>query len=142
MRQMNKTGFMHNRCRMIVSMFFTKDLHFDWHLGEMYFATKLVDYDVINNNSGWQWSSSTGTDSQPYFRIFNPWTQTSKFDKNLEYVKKWIPELKDVPNKDILNWFKPEIHKKYLDAGIKYYGPILNHDEERLKAIEMFKNHE
>jgi Deoxyribodipyrimidine photolyase len=92
MRQLNKTGWMHNRVRMIVAMFLTKDLLIDWRWGERYFATKLVDYDPASNNGGWQWSSSTGTDAQPYFRIFNPDLQIKKYDKNYEYIKRWNPD--------------------------------------------------
>jgi len=139
MRQMNETGFMHNRCRMIVSSFLIKDLHIDWKWGENYFATKLVDYSPMQNNGGWQWSASTGTDSQPYFRIFNPWTQTTNYDKDCEYIKKWIPELKTVPNKDIFNWYKPEVHDKWLKNDIKYFKPIIDHDKERKITLENFK---
>jgi deoxyribodipyrimidine photo-lyase len=138
-RQMNVSGYMHNRCRMITSSFLTKGLHIDWRWGEKYFATKLVDYDPMSNSGGWQWSSGGGSDSQPYFRIFNPWTQTQKFDPECEYIKKWIPELKDVPNKDILNWFNPDIHEKWLNLGIKYYKPIVEHDEERKETLKIYK---
>lgn len=135
MRQMNTTGFMHNRARMCVSMFLTKDLHISWLWGEKYFATKLVDYSPMQNNGGWQWSSSTGTDSQPYFRIFNPWTQTMNYDKDCEYIKQWIPELKDVPNEDILKW---DIKYKNYDV---YFKPMIDHDEERKKTLELFSSH-
>lgn len=96
MRQLNETGWMHNRVRMITAMFLTKDLLIDWRWGEKYFATKLVDYDPASNNGGWQWCASTGTDAQPYFRIFNPELQLKRFDKDLEYVKKWNPEWENV----------------------------------------------
>jgi deoxyribodipyrimidine photo-lyase len=91
MAQLNKTGWMHNRLRMITAMFLTKDLLIDWQWGEKYFATKLVDYDPASNNGGWQWSASTGTDSQPYFRIFNPELQVKRYDKDYEYIRTWIP---------------------------------------------------
>jgi len=91
MNQLNKTGWMHNRLRMITAMFLTKDLLIDWRWGEKYFATKLVDYDPASNNGGWQWSASTGTDSQPYFRIFNPELQLKRYDKDYEYIRTWIP---------------------------------------------------
>jgi len=91
MAQLNKTGWMHNRLRMITAMFLTKDLLIDWRWGEKYFATKLVDYDPASNNGGWQWSASTGTDSQPYFRIFNPELQLKRYDKKYEYIRTWIP---------------------------------------------------
>ena len=95
MNQLNKTGWMHNRLRMITAMFLTKDLLIDWRWGEKYFASKLVDYDPASNNGGWQWSASTGTDSQPYFRIFNPELQLKKYDKEYEYIKRWIPNYED-----------------------------------------------
>lgn len=95
MNQLNRTGWMHNRVRMVVAMFLTKDLLIDWRWGEKYFATKLVDYDPASNNGGWQWSASTGTDAQPYFRIFNPDLQIKKYDKDLEYIKRWNPNYKD-----------------------------------------------
>ena len=91
MSQLNKTGWMHNRLRMITAMFLTKDLLIDWRWGEKYFATRLVDYDPASNNGGWQWSASTGTDAQPYFRIFNPELQLKRYDKDYEYIRTWIP---------------------------------------------------
>ena len=93
MRELNATGFMHNRVRMIVASFFTKHLLLDWRWGEAYFAKKLLDFDFSANNGGWQWASGSGTDAAPYFRIFNPTTQTQKFDGQLEYIKKWVPEI-------------------------------------------------
>ena len=137
-RQMNKTGYMHNRCRMIIASFLTKDLHIDWTWGEQYFASKLVDYDPINNSQGWQWSTGNGTDAQPWFRIFNPWTQQKTWDSNTEYIKLWVPELKDVLPNDIHNWFKSEIRDKY--SNVKYPAPIINHDEERKETIKLYKN--
>ena len=136
MRELNETGFMHNRCRMITTMFLTKDLMIDWKLGEKYYAQKLVDYDPAQNNGGHQWAASTGTDSQPYFRIFNPWTQQKKYDKDCEYIKKWIPELKDVPNKHIHEWNK--YYKEH--QNIDYPEPIVEHDVQRKKALDLFKN--
>lgn len=139
MRQLNTTGFMHNRCRMIVASFLTKDLHIDWKLGEKYFASKLVDYDPMSNSGGWQWSTGNGTDAQPYFRIFNPWSQSEKYDINCEYIKFWIPELKNIPNKDIHNWFNNDINDKWIKEGIKYNKPIIDHDEERLETLRLYK---
>lgn len=133
MRQLNKTGFMHNRVRMIVASFLTKDLHINWLKGEKYFAQQLVDYDPALNNGNWQWSASTGCDAQPYFRIFNPWTQQTKFDKNCEYIKKWIPELKDLEPKEIHNWFKSKIELK------NYPKPIIDHALESKKAKALYK---
>ena len=92
MRQLNKSGYMHNRVRMITASFLTKHLLIDWRWGEAYFAEKLLDYELASNNGGWQWAAGSGTDAAPYFRIFNPYTQREKFDKNYEYIKKWIPE--------------------------------------------------
>ncbi len=136
MRQMNTTGYMHNRGRMIVSSFLIKNLFIDWRWGEKYFANQLVDYNISANNGGWQWSSGSGTDSQPYFRIFNVWTQAKKFDKDCKYIKKWIPELEDIPSKDILNWDK--CHKKY---DINYPNPMVDHKETRERALELFKKY-
>lgn len=102
MTQLNKTGYMHNRGRMIVANFLTKILHIDWRWGEQYFASKLTDSDVANNNGGWQWSAGTGVDAQPYFRIFNPYTQQEKFDPTGEYVKKWLGDRKKI--KEIVDY--------------------------------------
>ena len=135
MRQLNETGFMHNRGRMIVASFLTKDLLIDWRLGEQYFSTKLIDYNISANLNGWQWVAGTGTDAQPYFRIFNPWTQSKTYDKDCNYIKKWIPELKDVINNDIHKWFKSyEQYKK-----ISYPIPIIKNDEARLETLKAYK---
>ena len=96
MRQLNSTGFMHNRVRMIVASFLTKHLLIDWRWGEAYFAKKLLDFDLAANNGGWQWAAGTGTDASPYFRVFNPRLQTEKFDQNLNYIRKWVPEFQDL----------------------------------------------
>ena len=133
MRQLNNTGFMHNRGRMIVASFLTKDLLIDWKLGERYFATKLVDCNISANNGGWQWAAGTGTDAQPYFRIFNPWSQSLKFDPDCKYIKKWIPELKNEENKHIHEWYK--YHNNQI-----YPEPIIDHKEARKKALELYKN--
>jgi deoxyribodipyrimidine photo-lyase len=140
MKELAISGFMHNRGRMIVASFLTKDLHIDWRMGEQYFATQLCDYDPMVNCNSWQWCAGSGTDAQPWFRIFNPWSQQEKFDPECIYIKKWLPELKNVPNKDLHNWLKPEIHKQYLESGIKYYKPMLIHDEERKETIKLYKN--
>lgn len=133
MRELNATGFMHNRVRMIVASFLTKDLHIDWRWGEKYFATQLVDYDPAVNNGNWQWCASTGCDAQPYFRIFNPWMQQKKFDPDCMYIKTWIPELANVNNKTIHNWFKE-------NAKIKDYPkPIVDHAIESRIAKEMYR---
>lgn len=134
MRQLNQTGYMHNRVRMIVASFLTKDLHINWQWGEKYFAQQLVDYDPAVNNGNWQWSASTGADAQPYFRIFNPWTQQEKFDPHCEYIKKWVPELNHVEPKIIHTWFKEK------NAEIKNYPrPMVDHDVERQIALKAYK---
>jgi deoxyribodipyrimidine photo-lyase len=136
-RDINKRNFMHNRGRMIVASFLAKDLHLDFKWIEKWFATRLVDYDPISNSGGVQWCVGNGTDAQPWFRIFNPWTQQLKFDQNCEFIYSQIPELKKVNPKDIHNWFKPDVRSKY--TNINYSDPIVNHDEERLNTIEKYK---
>jgi deoxyribodipyrimidine photo-lyase len=101
MRQMNSTAYMHNRCRMIVASFLAKDLLLDWRRGEKYFMEHLIDGDFASNSGGWGFSASVGVDPQPYFRIFNPLLQSEKFDPDGEYIRKWVPELKDVKGKAI-----------------------------------------
>ena len=130
MRELNETGFMHNRVRMIVASFLTKDLHIDWREGEKYFAQKLIDYDPCVNNGNWQWASGTGCDASPYFRIFNPFIQQKKFDPSCEYIKNWIPELKEIDPKIIHN--EKEIEKYYIQK-------IVNHSEEVRKAKKYYK---
>lgn len=131
MRQLNITGYMHNRARLITSNFLIKILLIDWRKGEKYYATKLIDYDPSVNNGNWQWSSSSGADSQPYFRIFNPWLQSEKYDKNCEYIKKWIPELKNVENN--------KIHKWYKFYNNEYIKPIVDYKKQKIKSIKMYK---
>lgn len=134
MRQLNSTGYMHNRVRMIVGSFLVKILHIDWQEGEKYFATKLIDYDPSNNNGGWQWCAGTGTDSQPYFRYLNPWSQALKFDKKCLYIKKYVKELKNVSIEDIHNW-----NIKYDKYDKIYPKPIFDDVTERVKfAIKMY----
>jgi len=133
MRQLNHEGWMHNRLRMVVAMFFTKNMLHDWRLGEAYFMQNLIDGDFASNNGGWQWSSSTGTDAAPYFRIFNPITQSTNFDKEGLFIKKYVPELKDLDKSIIHN--PPKEHRKYCN----YPEPILDLKESRLRAIEAFK---
>ncbi|WP_235298346.1 cryptochrome/photolyase family protein [Portibacter marinus] len=121
MRELNETGYMHNRVRMITASFLTKHLLIDWRWGEAYFAKKLLDYDLASNNGGWQWAAGSGTDAAPYFRIFNPYTQIKKFDKNLEYVNQWVPEhdTDDYP-KEIVE------HKAARERCLKVYKEALN----------------
>jgi deoxyribodipyrimidine photo-lyase len=135
MRCLNATGTMHNRLRMIVAMFLTKDLLINWQWGERYFMKQLVDGDMAANNGGWQWSAGTGTDAAPYFRIFNPVSQAEKFDAEGEFVRRWIPELKDLPD-NLLHqpWENP-----LLLAKSKYPERIVLHEEQREKCLAMFK---
>jgi len=130
MRQLASTGWMHNRARMITASFLIKHLGIDWRQGERFFATKLVDYDPCSNNGGWQWSAGTGVDAQPYYRIFNPWEQAKKHDNECIYIKRWIPELKNISTSDILNW--EERHKHCVSTD--YPKPIVNHSSARLSA--------
>jgi deoxyribodipyrimidine photo-lyase len=131
MRELNTTGFMHNRVRMIVASFLTKDLHIDWRWGERYFAQHLVDYDPSVNNGNWQWAASTGCDAQPYFRIFNPWLQQQKFDPDCRYIYQWLPELKDISPTVIHAW-----NSKHLPGS--YPEPIVDHALESNIAKERY----
>jgi deoxyribodipyrimidine photo-lyase len=137
MRELNETGYMHNRARLIVASFLIKTLLVDWQKGEKYFATKLVDYDPASNNGNWQWVASTGADSQPYFRIFNPWSQSKEHDPEATYIKRWVPELEDVSAKCIHTW--NECCEKDDCKGIKYPKPIVDYKEQRDKALKMYK---
>lgn len=134
MRELNHTGYMHNRARLIVASFLIKTLLVDWQKGEKYFATKLVDYDPASNNGNWQWVASTGADSQPYFRIFNPWSQSKEHDPDALYIKKWVPELKSVSAKDIHTW--NECADDFKD--IHYPKPIVDYKEQREKALKIY----
>lgn len=118
MRQLNATGYMHNRVRMIVASFLTKHLLIDWRWGEAYFAEKLLDFDLASNSGGWQWAAGCGTDAAPYFRIFNPTSQAEKFDKDSAYIKKWVPEFKSTT----------------------YPKPIIDHKEARERCLATYKN--
>lgn len=133
MRQLVQTGWMHNRARMIVASFFTKDIHADWRVGEEFFAQHLMDYDLASNNGGWQWAASTGTDAQPYFRIFNPVLQSKRFDQKGEYIRRYVPELAEMSDDDIhAPWesmFKPA----------SYPLPIVEHHLQKDRAVAMFK---
>jgi deoxyribodipyrimidine photo-lyase len=135
MRQLNKTGYMHNRARLITASFLVKTLLVDWRIGEQYFASQLIDYDPASNNGNWQWISGGGADSQPYFRIFNPWEQAKNHDSDCEYITKWIPELSSVPNKSILKWDTEYVNYPKID----YYEPIVNYNEQKKKVLSMYK---
>ncbi len=137
MRELYSTGWMHNRVRMIVGSFLVKHLLINWKEGEKYFRDCLLDYSPANNVAGWQWVAGSGADAAPYFRIFNPILQGEKFDKEGEYVKKWVPELKDLPKKFI---HKPWEHNdKDFRLGRDYPHPIVKHEEARAKALNAFK---
>lgn len=134
MKQLNETGWMHNRLRMIVASFLTKDLHIDWRLGEAYFMSKLIDGDYAANNGGWQWCASTGCDGQPYFRIFNPTSQGEKFDANGSFVKRWLPALREVSSKWVHQpWNVPNAQL------LEYPAPIVDHKVERALTLTLYK---
>lgn len=136
MRQMNETGYMHNRCRMIVATFLSKILMIDWREGEKYFAQELIDYDVASNSGNWQAVVGGGHYSMPYFRVLSPWAQSDKNDPDCEYIKKWVPELKDVENKHIHKWYK--YYKKNND--VNYPKPIVDFDKQQEKYLTKMKN--
>lgn len=135
MREMNATGFMHNRVRMITASFLIKDLHINWRWGEKYFAQTLIDYDPAVNNGNWQWIASTGCDAQPYFRIFNPWNQQKKFDPECTYIKKWIPELRNFPAKVIHAWYEEKVHE-----GSHYRAPMIHHEKAAREALQAYRS--
>ncbi|MBP5085852.1 deoxyribodipyrimidine photo-lyase, partial [Pseudomonas chlororaphis] len=136
MRQLLETGWMHNRLRMIVAMFLTKNLLIDWRLGERFFMRHLIDGDLAANNGGWQWSSSTGTDSAPYFRIFNPLSQSQRFDSQGTFIKRWLPELAGLNEKDIHN--PAAMGGLFGVAG--YPPPMVDLSMSRERALAAFKN--
>jgi deoxyribodipyrimidine photo-lyase len=116
MRELNQTGFMHNRVRMIVASFLTKHLLIDWRWGEAYFAKKLLDFDLSANNGGWQWAAGSGCDAAPYFRVFNPYIQTKKFDPDLRYIQQWVPE----------------------SQSLDYPSPIVQHEAARARCLAVY----
>lgn len=135
MRQLNQTGWMHNRLRMVVASFLTKHLLIDWRWGEKYFMQQLIDGDLASNNGGWQWAASTGCDAQPYFRIFNPIRQSERFDPNGEFIRKYIPELSRIPDKQI-HFPHQYLAKQKLSL---YWPPIVEHKEARINALAFYK---
>ena len=135
MRQLNQTGWMHNRLRMVVASFLTKHLLVDWRLGEQYFMQQLIDGDLASNNGGWQWAASTGCDAQPYFRVFNPIRQSERFDPNGNFIRKYLPELQHVNTKNI-HFPHAYIEENKLDI---YWPAIVEHKEARLKALAFYK---
>ena len=133
MRQMNQIGWMHNRARMIVASFLTKDLLIHWRAGDVYFMSQLIDGDPAANNGGWQWSAGTGTDAQPYFRIFNPVSQSKQFDPDGAYIRHYVPELRDVPDKFIhAPWEMPA-------PPPAYPAPVVEHSFARERTLSAFK---
>jgi deoxyribodipyrimidine photo-lyase len=139
MRQLREEGFMHNRVRMIVASFLTKDLLIDWREGYAHFREHLVDHDTANDNGGWQWAASTGTDAQPYFRIFNPMTQGERYDANADYIKRYVPELRDADPSLIHGWH--EASELVREQGAPEYArPIVDHGERREAALSMYKS--
>ena len=138
MRQLREEAFVHNRVRMIVAAFLTKDLLVDWREGYDWYREKLADHDTANDNGGWQWAASTGTDAQPYFRIFNPTTQGERYDPDAEYIKEYVPELRDVPADAIHDWPALSLSERRKHAP-DYPDPIVDHGERREAAIAMFE---
>jgi deoxyribodipyrimidine photo-lyase len=142
MRQLLACGWMHNRARMIVASFLTKDLHLDWRLGEAHFMEHLIDGDVGSNNGGWQWVAGTGTDAQPFDRVFNPSLQQTRFDPDGRYVKRWVPELARVPAERLAKpWEMPAAEQEAYGCviGRDYPPPIVDHLEERRRAIAGYR---
>ncbi|MDP2143336.1 MAG: deoxyribodipyrimidine photo-lyase [Gallionella sp.] len=142
MRQLNQTGYMHNRLRMVVASFLVKDLHIDWRWGERYFARHLLDFDLASNNGGWQWAASTGCDAQPWFRIFNPVTQSEKFDAQGKFIRRYLPELVNCTDKWIhAPWLMPaaEQQRCNIAVGRDYPAPIVDHALARIKTLALYK---
>jgi deoxyribodipyrimidine photo-lyase len=141
MAQINQTGYMHNRLRMVTASFLVKDLGIDWRWGERYFAEKLNDFDLSANNGGWQWAASTGCDAQPYFRIFNPVSQSEKFDAEGKFIRKYLPVLQKLPTSVLHSpWLaKPaDLIAAGLELGKNYPKPIVQHDEARARTLERY----
>ncbi|MCE3279664.1 MAG: Deoxyribodipyrimidine photo-lyase [Bacteroidetes bacterium] len=130
MRELNTTGFMHNRVRMIVASFLVKHLLIDWRWGEVYFAEKLLDFDLSANNGGWQWAAGSGCDAAPYFRIFNPYEQTKRFDPEYKYIRKWVPEFEE------LNYLQPIVNHKFArERALSVYKMALNHEGAKSQSF-------
>ena len=138
MRQLNHSGYMHNRLRMIAASFLVKDLLVDWRWGEAYFAQKLLDFDLAANNGGWQWAASTGCDAQPYFRIFNPVTQSEKFDAKGQFIRRYVPELAALDDKAIhAPWLAKSLPPGFA-LGRDYPAPVVDHATQREAALKLF----
>lgn len=145
MRQLKQTGWMHNRTRMITAGFLTKDLLVDWRMGEKYFLQNLIDGDMASNNGGWQWSAGTGTDAQPFFRIFNPMRQGARFDPEGKYVRRYVPELAKAPTEFIhAPWDMPADVAKHIgfELGRNYPKPIISHAMQRERALALYRQSE
>ena len=143
MRQLNGTGYMHNRLRMIAASFLVKDLLVDWRLGERYFADKLIDFDLASNNGGWQWAASTGCDAQPYFRIFNPVTQSERFDAEGRFIRRYVPEIAALDGREIhAPWRVPPAvqQAKGVVIGRDYPPPIVDHAAARAQALALYQS--
>ena len=141
MAQINQTGYMHNRLRMVVASFLVKDLGLDWRWGERYFAEKLNDFDLTSNNGGWQWAASSGCDAQPYFRIFNPTSQSEKFDASGKFIRRYLPALAKLSDKAIHapHEAKPlELIAAGVELGSTYPMPIVKHDEARTLTLQRY----
>lgn len=141
MLQLNQTGYMHNRLRMVTACFLIKDLGIDWRRGEAYFARQLNDFDLAANNGGWQWASSSGCDAQPYFRIFNPITQSEKFDPDGKFIKRYLPQLARLDTKHVhAPWLAPEMSLQMagITLGKDYPRPVVAHDEARKRTLERY----
>ena len=142
MRQLRASGWMHNRARMIVGSFLTKDLHIDWQHGERHFMRHLLDGDVGSNNGGWQWIAGTGTDPQQYQRVFNPSLQQQRFDPDGRYVRRWVPELERVPDKRLARpWEMSDAEQRDAGCtiGVDYPAPLVDHAHERRVAIDAYR---
>jgi deoxyribodipyrimidine photo-lyase len=141
MRQLQHCGWMHNRLRMVVASFLTKDLGIDWRLGEKHFAEQLNDFDLSANNGGWQWAASTGCDAQPYFRIFNPVTQSEKFDPEGKFIRRYVPELAGLANRHIHSpWLmsRSEQEAAGVIIGRDYPSPMVDHARARADTLARY----
>jgi deoxyribodipyrimidine photo-lyase len=141
MAQINQTGYMHNRLRMVVASFLCKDLGLDWRRGERYFALHLNDFELASNNGGWQWASSSGCDAQPYFRIFNPVTQSERFDPEGKFIRRYLPQLAKLSNAAIhAPWTaRPvELLAAGVELGVNYPKPVVDHAEARERTLQRY----
>jgi deoxyribodipyrimidine photo-lyase len=141
MAQLNRTGYMHNRLRMVTASFLTKDLGIDWRRGEHYFARRLIDFDLASNNGGWQWAASSGCDAQPYFRIFNPVTQSAKFDPEGNFIRRYLPQLRNLSAKEIHAPWLLSIERQRLAGcvvGADYAAPVVDHAVARERTLTRY----